>query len=56
MHWMVRAGSGVAPWSLLLADGLSCGLVAKAVRPALPGLKGHAPDADVCLRHQPRGG
>ncbi len=41
-HWMVRAGFGVAPCSLLLADALPGGLVARPVRPALPKLEIHA--------------
>lgn len=35
MHWMVRAGLGVAPCSLLLREALPAGLVAKSVRPIL---------------------
>jgi DNA-binding transcriptional LysR family regulator len=42
LHWMVRAGFGVAPCSLLLADALPGGLVAKTVRPSLPKLEIHA--------------
>jgi DNA-binding transcriptional LysR family regulator len=42
LHWMVRAGFGVAPCSLLLADALPGGLVAKPVRPLLPKLEIHA--------------
>jgi DNA-binding transcriptional LysR family regulator len=42
LHWMVRAGFGVAPCSLLLADALPGGLVAKPVGPALPKLEIHA--------------
>ncbi len=34
LHWMVRAGLGVAPCSLLLAEGLPQGLVCKPLRPA----------------------
>ncbi len=34
LHWMVRAGLGIAPCSLLLADGLPRGLVAKKLKPA----------------------
>ncbi len=41
MHWMVRAGFGVAPCSLLLADALPGGLVGKLVRPSLPKLEIH---------------
>jgi DNA-binding transcriptional LysR family regulator len=42
MHWMVRAGFGIAPCSLLLADTLAAGLVAKMVQPPLPKLEIHA--------------
>lgn len=42
LHWMVRAGLGVAPCSLLLADTLPAGLVAKPVQPPLPRLEIHA--------------
>ena len=42
LHWMVRAGFGVAPCSLLLADALPGGLVAKPLRPSLPKLEIHA--------------
>jgi DNA-binding transcriptional LysR family regulator len=42
LHWMVRAGLGVAPCSLLLRDALPAGLVAKPVRPMLPRLEIHA--------------
>lgn len=42
MHWMVRAGLGVAPCSLLLREALPTGLVAKPVRPLLPKLEIHA--------------
>lgn len=42
LHWMVRAGFGVAPCSLLLADALPGGLVAKPIRPPLPKLEIHA--------------
>lgn len=42
MHWMVRAGLGVAPCSLLLREALPAGLVAKSVRPILPKLGIHA--------------
>jgi LysR family cyn operon transcriptional activator len=42
LHWLVRAGLGVAPCSLLLADTLPAGLVARPVRPALPKLEIHA--------------
>lgn len=41
-HWRVRAGVGVAPCSLLLADALPGGLVAKPIRPELPKLEIHA--------------
>jgi DNA-binding transcriptional LysR family regulator len=34
LHWLVRAGVGIAPCSLLLADTLPRGLVAKRIRPA----------------------
>jgi DNA-binding transcriptional LysR family regulator len=33
LHWMVRAGLGIAPCSLLLAEGLPRGLVCKPLRP-----------------------
>lgn len=39
LHWMVRAGLGIAPCSLLLADGLPQGLVAKQLRPSPPKLE-----------------
>lgn len=42
LHWMVRAGFGFAPCSLLLADALPGGLVARPVRPSLPRLEIHA--------------
>lgn len=42
MYWMVRAGFGIAPCSLLLADTLPAGLVAKPVQPPLPSLEIHA--------------
>lgn len=42
LHWMVLAGLGVAPCSLLLAGTLAAGLVAKPVHPALPRLEIHA--------------
>lgn len=42
LHWMVRAGLGVAPCSLLLADTLPAGLVAKPLQPPLPRLEIHA--------------
>ncbi len=42
LHWMVRAGLGVAPCSLLLHDALPAGLVARPVRPMLPRLEIHA--------------
>jgi DNA-binding transcriptional LysR family regulator len=42
LHWMVRAGLGVAPCSLLLRDTLPAGLVARPVRPMLPKLEIHA--------------
>jgi DNA-binding transcriptional LysR family regulator len=38
LHWMVRAGLGIAPCSLLLADGLPRGLLAKRLKPAPPRL------------------
>jgi DNA-binding transcriptional LysR family regulator len=41
LQWLVRAGLGVAPGSLLLADGLPAGLVTRPVRPALPRLEIH---------------
>jgi DNA-binding transcriptional LysR family regulator len=42
LHWMVRAGLGVAPCSLLLAEGLPRGLVCKPLRPAPETLSIHA--------------
>ena len=42
LHWMVRAGLGVAPCSLLLAEGLPRGLVCKPLRPAPETLGIHA--------------
>jgi DNA-binding transcriptional LysR family regulator len=42
LHWMVRAGLGVAPCSLLLAEGLPRGLVCKPLRPAPQTLSIHA--------------
>jgi DNA-binding transcriptional LysR family regulator len=36
LHWMVRAGLGIAPCSLLLADGLPRGLTAKPLMPRPP--------------------
>lgn len=42
IHWLVRAGVGVAPCSLLLADTLAADLVARPLRPALPKLGLHA--------------
>jgi DNA-binding transcriptional LysR family regulator len=42
LHWMVRAGFGVAPCSLLLADTLPAGLAARPVQPPLPMLEIHA--------------
>lgn len=42
LHWMVRAGFGIAPCSLLLVDTLPAGLVAKPVQPPLPKLAIHA--------------
>lgn len=42
MHWMVLAGFGVAPCSLLLAGTLGAGIVAKPIQPALPKLEIHA--------------
>jgi DNA-binding transcriptional LysR family regulator len=39
IHWMVRAGIGVAPCSLLLEDTLSAGLVARRLRPSPPRLE-----------------
>jgi DNA-binding transcriptional LysR family regulator len=33
LHWLVRAGLGIAPCSLLLADGLPRGLAASRIRP-----------------------
>jgi DNA-binding transcriptional LysR family regulator len=34
LHWLVRAGLGIAPCSLLLADGLPRGLAANRLKPA----------------------
>jgi DNA-binding transcriptional LysR family regulator len=34
LHWLVRAGLGIAPCSLLLADGLPRGLTANRIKPA----------------------
>ena len=42
LHWLVRAGLGVAPVSLLLGEGLPRGLVAKPLKPAPPKLEIHA--------------
>lgn len=42
LHWLVRAGLGVAPVSLLLADALPRGLGAKPLKPAPPRLEIHA--------------
>ena len=42
LHWMVRAGLGIAPCSLLLAEGLPRGLVCKPLRPAPETLGIHA--------------
>ena len=42
LHWMVRAGLGFAPCSLLLADSLPRGLVARPLRPAPSKLSIHA--------------
>ncbi len=42
MHWMVRAGLGVAPCSLLLGDSLGTGLTARPLKPRLPTLPIHA--------------
>jgi len=33
LHWLVRAGLGIAPCSLLLADGLPRGLAANRIKP-----------------------
>jgi DNA-binding transcriptional LysR family regulator len=33
LHWLVRAGLGIAPCSLLLADGLPRGLAANRIEP-----------------------
>jgi DNA-binding transcriptional LysR family regulator len=41
LHWMVRAGLGVAPCSLLLADSVASGLVVKRLRPSPPKLAIH---------------
>ena len=42
LHWLVRAGLGVAPVSLLLGEGLPRGLAAKPLKPAPPKLEIHA--------------
>jgi DNA-binding transcriptional LysR family regulator len=42
LQWLVRAGLGVAPCSMLLADTLPAGLVVRLVRPSLPRLEIHA--------------
>lgn len=42
LYWMVRAGLGFAPCSLLLTDSLPRGLVARPLRPAPPKLSIHA--------------
>lgn len=42
LHWMVLAGVGVAPCSLLLSGTLAAGLTAKPVSPPLPRLEIHA--------------
>lgn len=42
LHWLVRAGQGFAPCSLLLRDGLPRGLTARPLRPAPPKLEIHA--------------
>jgi len=42
MHWMVQAGFGVAPCSLLLAESVPQGLVVRALRPAPPKLNVYA--------------
>jgi DNA-binding transcriptional LysR family regulator len=34
LHWLVRAGLGIAPCSLLLADGLPRGLAANRIKPS----------------------
>lgn len=39
LHWMVRAGLGIAPCSMLLADGLPRGLIARQLSPAPPMLE-----------------
>lgn len=41
LHWLVRAGLGIAPCSLLLNDSLPAGLVARRLRPAPPRLPIH---------------
>ncbi len=38
LHWMVQAGFGIAPCSLLLADSVPRGLVLRPLRPAPPRL------------------
>lgn len=42
LHWMVQAGFGVAPCSLLLAESVPQGLVVRALRPAPPKLAVYA--------------
>ena len=42
LHWMVRAGLGFAPCSLLLREGLPRGLTARPLRPAPQKLEIHA--------------
>lgn len=42
LHWMVRAGLGVAPCSLLLNDSLPLGLTVRRLSPAPPRLRIHA--------------
>lgn len=42
LHWMVRAGLGIAPCSLSLASGLPRGLVAKKLKPIPEKLEIHA--------------
>ena len=42
LHWMVRAGLGFAPCSLLLREGLPRGLNVRPIRPAPPKLEIHA--------------
>lgn len=42
IHWMVLAGLGIAPCSLLLAGTLASGLAVRPLQPSLPRLEIHA--------------